>query len=528
MQDHDVVRDLHAAMSADNLYLRFFSLSPTNAEREAQRICRPAGPDHVAIIAWRGAVAVGVASYELNGTTRTAEIAFAVADGMHHHGIGTLLLDYLVSIARQQHLLAFTAETLVNNSAMLRVFADAGLPVSREIDSGVAQLTMSLPASDCDTSLDRYLDAVEHRESHADVASLERLFRPESIAVVGASRRHDSVGSQVLRNVMAGGFPGRVFPVNPHAKALNGLPCLSSAADLPEQLDLAIVAVPAGSVPQVARQCGERGVRVLVVLTSGLSEISGQELLATCRQYGMRLVGPNCFGVAIPGFGLDATFGRDRPLPGIAGLAVQSGGVGVALTEHLSELGIGVSSFISLGDKYDISGNDLLTWWEQDPQTRLAVLYLESFGNPRKFARTARRVGQKLPVLTVLAGRSADGLRAAQSHTAAAASPLATRQALFGQAGVIVTASLGELIDTAAFLSCQPCPIGSRVAVISNAGGVGVLTADACADNGLRLAELSEPTSGSARCCPPVRPSPTQWTRRQPSAPTRSKLAWKP
>jgi acyl-CoA synthetase (NDP forming) len=208
----------------------------------------------------------------------------------------------------------------------------------------------------------------------------------------------------------------------------------------------------------------------------------------------MRLVGPNCFGIAMPQIGLDATFGRHAPIAGIAGLAVQSGGVGIALTEHLSRLGIGVSSFVSMGDKYDVSGNDLLTWWEQDQQTKLAVLYLESFGNPRRFARTARRVGRVMPVLTVLADRSPGGQRAARSHAAAAAAPVVTRQALFSQAGVIVTASLGELVGVAAFLSCQPPPHGSRVAVVTNAGGAGMLAADACAEAGLLLAGLSEAT----------------------------------
>src|SRR6185312_1518576 len=214
----------------------------------------------------------------------------------------------------------------------------------------------------------------------------------------------------------------------------------------------------------------------------------------TCRKYGMRLAGPNCFGIAVPGIGLDATFGRDRPRDGTAGLVVQSGGIGVALTGHLSRLGIGISSFVSVGDKYDVSGNDLLAWWEQDQQTRMAILYLESFGNPRKFARTARRAGRQMPVLTVIGGRSAGGQRAARSHTAAAATPLVTRQALFDQAGVIATHSLGELTGTAAFLAAQPCPAGRRVAVVSNAGGAGVLAADACADEALVLAPLSGAT----------------------------------
>jgi acyl-CoA synthetase (NDP forming)/GNAT superfamily N-acetyltransferase len=491
--DLEAVREMHAAMSSDNMYLRFFSLSPHNAEREAQRICRSSGPGQVALLAWRGPAVVGVASYDMNDATETAEIAVAVADGMHRHGIATLLLEHLVSIARQRHVRAFTAETLVENAAMLHVFADAGLPVRRHFSEGVVDVTIPLPSSGGDASLADYLDAVERRESRADVASLKHLFKPGSIAVIGASRRADSVGARLLANITSGGFAGPILPVNPHASTLAGLRCVASVKELPEGVDLAIVCVPPEAVLEVAEQCGRRGVRSLVVITSGLGD-TGPGLLATCRRYGMRLVGPNCFGVAVPGVGLDATFGRSPALAGIAGVAVQSGGIGISITGHLSRLGIGVSSFTSTGDKYDVSSNDLIAWWEQDEETKLAILYLESFGNPRKFARTARRVGQRMPVLTVIGGRSLAGQRAAASHTAAAATPLVTREALFAQAGIVAAENLGELVNAAAFLACQPVPSGRRVAIVTNAGGAGVLAADACGDNGLVLAPLSEPT----------------------------------
>jgi len=290
-----------------------------------------------------------------------------------------------------------------------------------------------------------------------------------------------------------GGYAGRIYPVNPNGHSMEGLHCVASVADLPEPVDLAVVAVPAAAVTKVAAECGRRGVRSLVVVTAGLGP-AGPDLLAICRRYGMRLVGPNCFGLASPGLALDATFGARHPLPGLAGLVVQSGGIGIALLEQLSRLGIGCSSFVSAGDKYDVSSNDLLTWWEQDGQTRLALLYVESFGNPRKFARTARRVGLKMPVLTVLGGRSAAGQRAAASHTAAAATPAVTQEALFEQAGIIAARSLGELAGAAALLAAQPLPAGDRVAIVSNAGGAGVLAADACGDYGLRVAALSAGT----------------------------------
>jgi acyl-CoA synthetase (NDP forming) len=279
---------------------------------------------------------------------------------------------------------------------------------------------------------------------------------------------------------------------------------VASVGDLPEQVDLAVIAVPPSVLPEVAAQCGRNGVRALIVITAGLGA-GGADLLAICRRYGMRLVGPNCFGVIVPWIGLDATFAADHPLPGVAGLVVQSGGVGIALLEQMSRLGIGVSSFASVGDKYDVSPTDMLTWWAQDEVTRIAVLYVESFGSPRKFGGTARRVGQRMPVLTVVGGRSPAGQRAAASHTAAAATPLVTQEALFDQAGVIATTSLGELIDTAALLACQPLPAGNRVAIVSNTGGAGVLAADACGDHGLHVVRLGAATRRKLRWLLPPR-----------------------
>jgi acyl-CoA synthetase (NDP forming) len=301
-----------------------------------------------------------------------------------------------------------------------------------------------------------------------------------------------------LHNIVAGGFAGKIYAVNPHARSMEGVSCVASVDDLPEPADLAVIAVPPSAVLEVAAACGRNGVRALTVITSGLGT-GGVDLLAICRRYGMRLVGPNCLGIIVPGLDLNATFAARQPAPGVAGIVVQSGSVGIALLEHLSRLGIGVSSFASVGDKYDVSSNDLLMWWEQDHMTRLAILYVESFGSPRKFAATARQVGQRMPVLTVIGGRSAAGQRAAASHTAAAATPLATQQALFAQAGIIAVSSLGELVEAAALLACQPLPAGNRVAIVSNAGGAGVLAADACTDNGLEVVKLSAPTQRRLR-----------------------------
>jgi acyl-CoA synthetase (NDP forming)/GNAT superfamily N-acetyltransferase len=502
-EDADAVRTMHAAMSQANFYLRFFSTSPRAAGQEAKRVCREPDSGHAALLAWQGDRLVGVATYEPAGQPGVAEVSFAVPDDMHGHGIASLLLEHLVWQARQRDLRTFTAETLAENSAMLRVFADAGLPVKRRKSGGVVKLAFDLPGREDAYRLGNYLDSVASRESHADVASLRPLLQPRSVAVVGASRRRGTVGRAILHNIVTGGFTGPVYAVNPHAQAIDGVPCVASVDDLPEQVDLAVIAVPPSAVPEVAAQCGRNGVRGLVVATSSRGA-AGAELLAICRRFGMRLVGPNCFGVIVPWIGLDATFAAGHPLCGVAGLVAQSGGVGMALLEQLSRLGIGVSSFVSAGDKYDVSPTDLLTWWAQDEVTQIAVLYVESFGNPRKFAVTARRVAQRMPVLAVAGGRSPAGHRAA-SHTAAAATPLITQEALFEQAGVIATRSLGELVDSAALLACQPRPAGNRVAIVANTGGAGALAADACADHGLQVVQLGATTKRALRGLLPAR-----------------------
>ena len=317
------MREMHAAMSPDNIYLRFFSLSPHAGEQEARRVCREPGPDHAALLAWLGSRLVGVASYELTGRPGEAEIAFAVPDDMHRRGIGTLLLEHLASLARRRGLRAFTAETLVQNSAMLRVFADAGLPAQRRISDDVVELTFPLPGSEADRSLDGYLESVASRESRADVASLRHLLEPQSVAVVSASRGRGTVGRAILHNIVTCGFAGNVYAVNPHARSLEGVPCVASVDDLPEAVDLAVIAVPPATVADVAVACGRNGVRALTVITSGLGA-EGADLLAICRRYGMRLVGPNCFGVVVPRIGLNATFAAGHPAGGVAGLVVQS------------------------------------------------------------------------------------------------------------------------------------------------------------------------------------------------------------
>ncbi|HEY3646980.1 MAG TPA: GNAT family N-acetyltransferase, partial [Streptosporangiaceae bacterium] len=481
--DLDAVKAMHEAMSPDNSYMRFFNVSRLSAEIEARRISGNPVRGSAALLAVADGEVAGVASYvPLREDPHTAEVAFAVADHMHHRGIATLLLEHLVSLARSHQISTFMAETLTENKAMLGVFADAGLPVRRRYREGVIELTFPLPGQDSPDS-DTYLDAVAERERRADVASLRHIFAPTSVAVIGASRRRGTVGRAILDNIRAAGYRGRLSVVNPRAAQVGGEPTLASPLDLPDPADLAVIAVPAELVLEVAAQCGQRGVRSLVVITSGLDPAQSAGLLAICRGHGMRLVGPDCFGVSVPGLGLDATFAARPARPGVAGLVMQSGGLGFALVDHLSRLGIGISSFASVGDKLDVSGNDMLLWWERDDQTRLAVLYLESFGNPRKFARTARRVSCAMPVLTVLAETT----------------PF--QETLFEQAGVITTGGFGELVEAAALLATQPVPAGRTVAIVSNVRSAGQLAARAGTGAGLQVrgpAETPAPVQAAA------------------------------
>jgi acyl-CoA synthetase (NDP forming)/GNAT superfamily N-acetyltransferase len=487
--DFGAVKAMHEALSPANAYLRFFNLSVAAAGNEARRICRDPSPDQVALLALSDGEVVGCASYVTTGERvpgrqrSVAEIAFAVADHMHHRGIATLLLEHLVSNARNHQITTFTAQTLSENRAMLNVFADAGLLMQRHFEDGVYETTFPLPAAALTTSGDSYLNAVAERERSAEAASLRHVLAPESVVVIGAGRRRGTAGRAILENIRAAGYAGRVYAVNPRARQIGGERCLASVLDLPEPVDLAVIAVPATAVLDAAEQCGQRGVRSLVVVTSGLKVAARADLLAVCRRHGMRLVGPDCFGVAVPGIGLNATFAASQPRNGVAGLVMQSGGLGFAMVDQLSRLGIGISSFASVGDKLDVSGNDMLLWWERDGVTKLAVLYLKSFGNPRKFVRTARRVSATMPVLTVLAGRSA----ASQQTADRPAAPLASREALFEQAGVIITRGYGELIEATALLATQPVPVGRTVAIVSNIGSAGSLAADACTDLGLTV-----------------------------------------
>ncbi|MFJ8966423.1 GNAT family N-acetyltransferase [Lentzea sp. NPDC102401] len=487
LDDVAALLELHHGLPVEDRYLRFFSSSPSQLQDFVERMISPDAPRHVVLGAFREDRLLGAASYVVVRETDFAEVALVVSHAEQAHGVGTLLLEHLASLARGRGVRRFTAEVLTINGRMLRVFTRMGLVTSIVPDGEVIYVELVLEPGET------YLDATSARESRADVASLTHVLRPTSIAVIGAGRSEGSVGHAILRNLVDGDFTGDLYAVNPHAKSVAGVDCYDSVNELPEAPELAVVCVPAKAVPAVADECGRRGVRALVVISSG---VNAEELLQAVRAHGMRLVGPNCLGVSTsaPGVRMNATFAAHSTPAGSIGLVTQSGGIAIGVREELRRLGLGLSTLVSTGDKLDISSNDLLMWWEHDQDTHIIALYLESFGNPRKFARIARRVAATKPVLAIRAATSEAGQRAAASHTASTATPSVTRDALFRQAGVIAVDSIPELTDAVMALSRQPLPSGRSVAVLSNAGGLGVLAADACVRQGLQMAALGDET----------------------------------
>jgi len=502
--DAAAVRALHEGLGEEGSYFRFLGSRPARLGEFASRMVA-GGDNGVAAGAFSEGELLGVANFVPLPGTPDAEVAMAVSPAARARGVGTLLLERLTALARQAGIRHFVGEVAGENQRMLRVFRDFGLPFD-----------LGDPGAERDVVIDlsgdaHYTDAVIERERRAETASLAALLAPRSVAVVGAGRAATSVGHAVLANLLKAGFSGELHAVNPHTSTVLGVPSVPSVTDLPQPPDLAVVCTPAGSVPDVIEACGRRGVRAAVVVSSGLTGTPlADRVRQSVREHGMRLVGPNCIGVAnsTPTATLNATFLRG-PLPaGRVGLVTQSGGIGIAVTELLSSLGLGLSALVSTGDKYDVSGNDLLLWWLNDPATDAVVLYLESFGNPRKFGRIARAVARRKPVIAVRSASTAAGQRAAASHTAATATPAVSRDALFDQAGVTTVDSLSELSGVLAILAWQPLPPGSRVGIVGNAGGIGVLAADACQRHGLAVADLAPATVETLRELLPASASP--------------------
>ncbi len=446
------------------------------------------------VLAVLGADIVGQASYSRKADDR-AEVGFTVTDSFQGRGLGTLLLKRLAEVADQDGIAVFEADVLADNSKMIEVFNESGFGVTMKSEPG--QVRIQFPTSLTPEARARF----EAREQVAAMNAVRGMLAPRSVAVIGAGRKRGSIGGEVFHNLMNGGFNGPVYPVNPSAEVIQSVHAYKSILDIPGSVDLAVIVVPAKLAMAAARECAEKGVHGMVVITAGFAETgpAGREmqrqLLGIARENGMRVIGPNCMGIinTSDDVRMNATFSPNAPIQGNVGFLSQSGALGLAVIEYANSLSLGLSTFISVGNKADLSGNDFIQYWAEDPATDVIALYLESIGNPRKFARLTRQVGRRKPILVVKSGRSSAGARATSSHTGAllGASDV-TVDALFKQAGVIRTDTLGEFFDVATLLANQPRPKGNRVAILTNGGGPGILCADACEADGLVVPQVPD------------------------------------
>ena len=508
--DEAAIRKFFEGVSEESIAFRFFGIPNIEAVTkwtldvdysDRYALVVPSGGDHKL---------VAHAAY-IRGHADRAEVAFLVADGWQGKGISTILLAQLAAVAQEHGISTFAAQVMPDNNRMIQVFRDSGFPV--ELRSTPDEIKVELPTSLTDEALARF----EEREDRAAVEAVRALLEPRSVAVVGASRRRGTIGGAILHNLLAAEFNGPVYAVNDHCDVVQSLPAYRAIGDVPGPVDLAVIVVPADAVVGVARECAAAGVRTLLVISSGFTETGEagarrqDELLQVCRDAGMRIVGPNCLGAlnTASDVRLNATFAPHQAAPGRVGFMSQSGGLGVAIIEAAGRLGVGLSSFVSVGNKVDLSGNDLLRYWEQDGGTDVVLLYLESFGNPRRFARIAPRLARRKPLVAVKSGRSAAGARATSSRTGALLSASdVTVDALFEQAGVIRTDTLHDLFAVASLLSTQPVPAGDRIAVVTNAGGPGIMCADACQADGVDVIELPDEVQSRLAEFLPVGASP--------------------
>ncbi|MGH3079359.1 MAG: GNAT family N-acetyltransferase [Gaiellaceae bacterium] len=501
-EDERQLVEFFGALSERSLYLRFHGF-PSLGPELVEQLLDPDWVEHGALLgtfAENGReVVVAVGNYERLRDPAAAEAAFAVADPFQRRGIGTRLVEQLADRAGRQGIDRFVAEVLADNRDMLGVFEGLGFELTRELAGGEIEIQFPIARTE------RYEARQDERDHVAVTASLRPFFEPRSVAVVGASRRRGSIGGELFRNILEADFAGIAYPVNRDGSPVAGVRGYRSVAEIPDEVDLAVISVPAGAVLESAADALRKGVRALVVISAGFAEVGAEglerqeELLALVRAHGARLIGPNCLGISVAGPSLNATFASRAAPPGNIGFSSQSGALGLALLEAAVTRGLGLSAFVSIGNKADVSTNDLLEWWEDDTATEAIILYVESFGNPRRFGRLARRVARRKPILALKAGTSASGQRAASSHTAALAGSEAAANALFRQAGVIRATSLEELVDATTMLSSQPRLSGRSVALLTNAGGLGILAADACEAAGLELLSLGDETIAALR-----------------------------
>ncbi len=495
--DADLLVSFYEGVSSQSKYYRFFAAMPTLNEREIKRFLDVDHHDRVALALTIAERMIAIGQFERlparpgQEEGKEAEIAFLVQDRHHHRGIGQLLLEHLAQIGREVGVEKFVAEVLPDNVGMLQVFREAGYQVAGGYEEGVMHL--EFPIDPTVTSL----GVMQAREHRAEAASVERFFTARSVAIVGASRRQDTVGHRLVRNLVLGDYQGRVYVVNESADAIAGMPAYDHVTDIPDQVDIAVVAVPADAVPDVVLDCAKKGVHGIVVISAGFAE-TGEEgrrrqrqLVRLCRSYGLRLIGPNALGIinTATDFALNASLSPLMPPRGRAGFFSQSGALGIAILENVSRRGLGLSTFVSAGNRADVSGNDLLQYWEEDDATEVVLLYLESIGNPRKFSRIARRVSRRKPVIAVKSGRTTQGVPMGHAVRASEAGQTAV-DAMFRQAGVIQVGTLDEMFDVAQLLAHQPLPRGNRVAIVGNSDALALIAADTAVADGLEVQRI--------------------------------------
>ena len=506
--DADEIAALYGRAGDDSVYRRFFTLSRSALPAYVASVVRPTEPSWT-LVAERGGRLVGLATAN-RSAEGAAEVSFFIDDTMHGLGIATSLLWHLADWGRRLGLTRFDAEILAENGAMLRVFHDAGFQLTEQRNYGVVSLTMAL------TTPVEAIAAADARLRQAERRSLEPMLEPRSVAVLGVSRRPGSIGRAVVQNITDAGFGGSVFALGRSGLDVEGADCVTDISDLPRDLDLAVVALPWRQVRPALDQLAAQGTRACVILSSppnGTPEARTDEqgMFALGRTHSMRIVGPNCLGLIsnLRSTSLNASFGRACPPPGGLAIGTQSGGVGIAALDALTARNSGLACMVSLGNKADVSGNDLLAAWTDDDDIGVAGLYLESFLDPRTFARLAATFSRTKPLLVMFGGSSIAGTRAGASHTAANATPARALRALFRAAGVVEVVGVQDMVDTAALLTEQPLPAGPRVAIIGNAGGLGVMAADEAQRAGLEVPTLTPPTQAALVAALPGLPGAT-------------------
>ena len=489
--------EFHKRLSPRSVYFRYFSPLPELGEERARVLANVDYHNTFALVGELGGRLVGVARYYRDEKAPDrAEVAFLIEDALQGRGIATRMLERLAEIAREKGITTFDAYVLGDNRKMMDVFMHTGFAVERRLDGGVFQVTFPI------TPTPEFEERAAQRSQMAARASMKAFFEPDSIAVVGAGRKRGGIGAEVFHNLVSAGFQGVVYPVNENARVVGSVSAYPRVTDIPGEVDLAIVVVPAEDAAAVVDDCVKKGVHGIVVISAGFGETGSEgrareaTLLEKVRDAGVRMIGPNCMGIinTDPAVVLNGTFSPVYPPEGRVAMSTQSGALGLAILDYARRLNLGISTFVSVGNKADVSSNDLIQYWAEDPRTDVILLYLESFGNPRKFSRIAKRIARSKPIVVVKSGRSRAGARAASSHTGALASTDAVAGALFRQAGIIRTDTFEELFEVANLLAYQPVPGGSRVAILTNAGGPGILAADACEAHGLELPMLADAT----------------------------------